>query len=327
MVSPQAASDETPPAAASATSSAPRGDADVSDFMEASSCCGRGRVARAPRDARGRGWDRGPSRSSSAPVTIWIQYDEMDSLSSSAFWMPPSRNRARTTPAIVPRPPKIETPPSSTAVTAVSSKPWPTLAARRRVAQRDDDAGQRGDHARQDEQDQLDPLDAQAGEARRLLVGADREDRAAERRRVQQHARRRRRARRTARSCSGTSVPAKLPNARSVHVGREVGHRLVADDHEGEAAEQRERADRDGQRRQAEARDEQAVERAAQRADDDAERDDQLERQAVVPQRRPSARWRARAPRRPTGRSRRRRSRASAAAPSARPRRSRASRW
>jgi hypothetical protein len=62
-------------------------------------------------------------------VTIWIQYDEIDSLSSSAFWMPPSRNSARMTPAIVPRPPKIDTPPSSTAVTADSSNPWPTLAA------------------------------------------------------------------------------------------------------------------------------------------------------------------------------------------------------
>ena len=64
---------------------------------------------------------------SSVPVTIWIQYDEIDSLSVSAFWIPPSRSSARITPPIVPRPPKIETPPSSTAVTAVSSKPWPTL--------------------------------------------------------------------------------------------------------------------------------------------------------------------------------------------------------
>ena len=31
-------------------------------------------------------------------MTIWIQYDEIDSLSSSAFWMPPSRNSARMTP-------------------------------------------------------------------------------------------------------------------------------------------------------------------------------------------------------------------------------------
>src|SRR4051794_8524774 len=43
--------------------------------------------------------------------------------------MEPSRTSARTTPPIVPRPPKIETPPSTTAVTAVSSKPVPTLAA------------------------------------------------------------------------------------------------------------------------------------------------------------------------------------------------------
>ena len=33
------------------------------------------------------------------------------------------------TPAIVPRPPKIDTPPSRTAVIAVSSNPWPTFAA------------------------------------------------------------------------------------------------------------------------------------------------------------------------------------------------------
>ena len=82
-------------------------------------------------------------------MTIWIQYDEIDSLSSRAFWMPPSRTSARMTPAIVPRPPKIDTPPSSTAVTTVSSKPWPTFAAARRVAQRDDDAGERGDGAGQ----------------------------------------------------------------------------------------------------------------------------------------------------------------------------------
>jgi len=53
----------------------------------------------------------------------------MDWLSSRAFWIPPSSSRARITPAIVPRPPKIDTPPSSTAVIAVSSNPWPTLAA------------------------------------------------------------------------------------------------------------------------------------------------------------------------------------------------------
>src|SRR3954454_7295921 len=83
------------------------------------------------RAARARVTRLGPSTEpmSRAPVTIWIQYDEIDSLSSSAFWMPPSRSRARMTPPIVPRPPKIDTPPSSTAVTTVSSKPTPTLAA------------------------------------------------------------------------------------------------------------------------------------------------------------------------------------------------------
>src|SRR3954468_17294738 len=77
-------------------------------------------------------WTRfGPSTepTSRAPVTIWIQHADIPSLATTAFWMPPSRNRARMTPPIVPRPPKIDTPPSSTAVTTVSSKPTPTLAA------------------------------------------------------------------------------------------------------------------------------------------------------------------------------------------------------
>ena len=42
-----------------------------------------------------------------------------------AVWRQPSTATARTTPMIVPRPPKIETPPSSTTVTTNSSMPMP----------------------------------------------------------------------------------------------------------------------------------------------------------------------------------------------------------
>ena len=72
---------------------------------------------------------------------------------------------------------------------------------------------------------------------------------------------------------------------RAVGPGRgEVGDRLVADDHVGQPAEERQRPDRHRQRRQPEARDQQTVEGAAQRAGDEAQRHDQLERQAAVPQ-------------------------------------------
>ena len=203
---------------------------------------------------------------SSTPVTIWIQYDEMDSLSSSAFWMPPSRSSARTTPAIVPRPPKIETPPSSTAVTTVSSKPMPTFAAAVELRREMTTPASAATAPESDEQRQLDPLDAQAGEERRLLVGADGVDRAPERREVQEH-----------REQDGEDGeqddhvrhrgPGEVPERAVGPGGREVGHRVVADDDERQAAEQRERADRHRQRRQAEAGDEQAVERAAQAAE------------------------------------------------------------
>src|ERR1044072_1648017 len=103
----------------------------------------------------------------------------MESLSSSAFWMAPSRNSASATPTSVPRPPKIETPPSSTAVMAGSAKDWPRWAGA-------------GGHAEQ-------PGGA-GGEPAATL-----------------------------------SHPARGPSLRN------ASYRRLADDHEGEPAEQRER--------------------------------------------------------------------------------------
>src|SRR3954451_404668 len=67
-------------------------------------------------------------------------------------------------------------------------EPGAVVAARATAAHRVDDPGQGGDRARDDEQPELDALDAQPGEARRLVVGADREDRAADGGPVQRHA-------------------------------------------------------------------------------------------------------------------------------------------
>ena len=106
-------------------------------------------------------------------------------------------------PAIVPRPPKIETPPSRTIVTTSSSMPDAGVVAGRREAERPQHAGEPAQRPREDEQPELDALDADPGEERRLLARADREDRAPERRRVQDDRRRRPPARRRTRSSTG----------------------------------------------------------------------------------------------------------------------------
>ena len=65
----------------------------------------------------------------------------------------------------------------------------------------------------------------------------------------------------------GIWVPPMLPKPQLVNCVREVGHGLVAEDDVGEAAVERERADGDGERRQPEAGDQHAVERAGQPAE------------------------------------------------------------
>ena len=143
-----------------------------------------------------------PTRRS--PVTIWIQYDEIDSLSSSAFWMPPSSSSARMTP-------------DDRAAAAEDRDAAEQHRGDRRSARSPGRRSRRAVELRSvmtmpasaatapetREQDQLDPLDAQARRSTRLLVGPDRVDRAPERRRVQQHAEADGEHRRTAPSCWG----------------------------------------------------------------------------------------------------------------------------
>ena len=92
----------------------------------------------------------------------------------SAFCSPAKTAIASTTPMIVPRPPKIETPPSSTIVDDAQLEAEPVVLHRGREAERVEDPGQRADDAGDDEQEQLRALDPDAREARRLLVRADR---------------------------------------------------------------------------------------------------------------------------------------------------------
>ena len=103
----------------------------------------------------------------------------------SAFCSPASTNTASTTPMIEPLPPKIETPPSSTIATTLELEAEPVVLDGGREAERVEDPDGRADHAREDEQPHLDPLDADPGEGRRLLVRADRVERAPERREVE----------------------------------------------------------------------------------------------------------------------------------------------
>ena len=66
--------------------------------------------------------------------------------------------------------------------------PGARVVAGRGEAERPEDPGEAAEHAREDEEPELDPLHADAGEERGLVPGADREDRAPERRRVQDDA-------------------------------------------------------------------------------------------------------------------------------------------
>ena len=130
--------------------------------------------------------------------------------------------------------------------------------------ERPEHAGEAADHPGEDEQPELDPLDADARVEGRFLVRADREDRAPQRRRVQddpeddrEHEEERDRVRDVrVRDRDDADVREAL---------REPADRVRRQDPLGDAAVERQRPDRDGERRQAESRDQEAVERAEDR--------------------------------------------------------------
>ena len=185
---------------------------------------------------------------------LWTSTDTL--ARRSAFCMTATTRTASTTPGIVPDPPKMLTPPSSTTVTTVRVMPWPASA--RALDSRDgqDDAGERGDQAGQHEQADLDAGDADAGEPGRAGVLADGVDLPADPRPVEDDAEddgqreeddERPRDQR----------PGNVPEADLREPGREVADAARSEDDQREAAEERQRAERHDQRRQPAARDEQ----------------------------------------------------------------------
>lgn len=151
------------------------------------------------------------------------------------------------------------------------------------VVQRPEDAGEGRHQAGGREQDQLLPPDADAGEPRGLLAGADREQRPAEQGGVQgddgdgeqhQEGQEGVRDERVADASGG-----------EVQVGGgEVGDRVGAEHDLRDAPVGGEGADGDGERGQSEAGHQQAVDQAAHDAEEQAERDDRLDGHALVPQ-------------------------------------------
>ena len=104
----------------------------------------------------------------------------------------------------------------------------------------------------------------------------------------------------------GMSRPGHVPEADLGEAGREVADAARPEDDQGQAAEQGERAEGHDERRQAAARDEEAVQQAAEHADDEDDGDRDLERHAGRPQEAEERARRGRPSTRPRGRSRRR---------------------
>ena len=104
----------------------------------------------------------------------------------------------------------------------------------------------------------------------------------------------------------GIGVPGTWPKPNSVNAVGKVADAPRAEDDEGQATEERERAERHDERRQPAACHEQAVEQPAQRADDEDERDGDLERHAGRPEEAEDGAGQARPSTRRRGRSRRR---------------------
>ena len=149
---------------------------------------------------------------------------------------------------------------------------------RRGEAEGVDDAGQRGDHAGDDEEPELDALHAHAGEVRGLFVGAHREDRAPDARAVQDDAEDHGQHDERGSNGFGIWVPANVPKPQSVNCDGKSATAWSPRITYARPRYSAERADRHGERRQPQACDQHAVERSRQRAGDQDRRDDHLHR-------------------------------------------------
>ncbi len=187
------------------------------------------------------------------------------------------------------------------------------------VVQGPEDAGERGEQRRSRRTcSSLSRLTRMPGEARGLLAGADGEQRAADRRWRAARPRRSASSTTNGQGGYGRKVSPIRPAPKSRYCVREVGDRVGAEHDLGHAPVGGQGADGDGQRRQPEPGDQQAVEQAADDAEQQTHRDDRLDGHARVPQRAHHGAGQARPWRRRTDRPRRRRPASSSAARSAR---------
>ena len=168
------------------------------------------------------------------------------------FWSTARVKTARTTPGIVPRPPLMSTPPSRTIVTTVSVEPGAVVGAGAREARGQDDAGERRDEPGQHEQQQiLSAAHVDARVAGGLPVLADGEDLAADPGAVEDDAEDAPPGPRRRPASTGSACPAR---SRSPNVVNTSGKSLMPRGPrttQREAAEERERAEGDDERRQA----------------------------------------------------------------------------
>ncbi len=185
--------------------------------------------------------------SNKPPVTmVSVSLDTSESVN--ALRNTPMISNDNSTPIIDPRPPKMLTPPNSTAAITDSSKPSPLSPARAREAQRVDHARERAHRAGQHEELELRARHVDAGKLRGNRIRADRVEAASERRGLQQH-RENNGADDHEHERHGQESGDRIHAERCVG-RREIGDSLIAEQHVRQAAKQRQGADGDGKRGQ-----------------------------------------------------------------------------
>ena len=157
------------------------------------------------------------------------------------------------------------------------------VVASRREAERPEHARETTRHPGEDEQPELDPLDADAGVEGCFLVRADREDRAPQRRGMKDDAEDDRERQEDHDRVRDVRVRDR-DDADVREALREPTDRVRREDPLRDAAVERQCSDRDGERRQADARDQEAVERPEHATQDDGGDHGRPDRPAVLEQ-------------------------------------------
>src|ERR1700722_523709 len=138
----------------------------------------------------------------------------------------------------------------------------------------EENGGDAGKEAGQNEQAEFDALDRNAGKSRRDRIGDHRVKLSPERRAMEHESEDHRENQEQRKGIMQRRMFDEIILAQCFKALGIFGNRLVAEHDLGDAAKQRHRADGDDDRRQADARDEKTVEGAADRADDKADEDE-----------------------------------------------------